>query len=249
MKLYISEFKSKLHNRKVKSCREWVQTKISINLETSWWTRWWHLPMSLIFMPCSKTLWKKSSNAKRCPLTCTSTRKCTYWWWECRSLRSKFDNNKNSQYICELAVYLSSISPLMLSKENITSKIMSLCIDKYNHLKVKSTWWVKKSSKQTSSLIFCWLTSGKRTKPSSSSAWTNKRCKTTTCQWWFLPTSCTGLLFTCGQLKRQQSWPQNLKPGESGEAATIPLKTSSVSKYSTSILTRWMKASPCNLCN
>lgn len=55
------------------------------------------------------------------------------------SLRQKMDNSKTSQYLIELTLYLTHIDPLLSPQEVIKDKIISLCVEKFQHTKIKST--------------------------------------------------------------------------------------------------------------
>jgi hypothetical protein len=55
------------------------------------------------------------------------------------SLRQKMDNSKTSQYLIELTLYISHIDPLQASEEVIKDKVISLCVEKFQHTKIKST--------------------------------------------------------------------------------------------------------------
>lgn len=55
------------------------------------------------------------------------------------SLRQKMDNSKTSQYLIELTLYVSHVDPLLLSQEAIKDKVISLCVEKFQHTKIKST--------------------------------------------------------------------------------------------------------------
>lgn len=56
------------------------------------------------------------------------------------SLRQKMDNSKTSQYLIELTLYLTHIDPLLSPQEVIKDKIISLCVEKFQHTKIKSTF-------------------------------------------------------------------------------------------------------------
>lgn len=56
-----------------------------------------------------------------------------------RSLRSKLDGSKASTFLAELLVYCMHVSPLLSSREEIENKILYLCVDKYQHTKIKSS--------------------------------------------------------------------------------------------------------------
>ena len=45
-----------------------------------------------------------------------------------RSLKQKLENNKTSQYLLELSLYLANVDPLINSDQTIRDKIISLCV-------------------------------------------------------------------------------------------------------------------------
>jgi hypothetical protein len=48
------------------------------------------------------------------------------------------DNSKTSQYLIELTMYITHIDPLLVAEETIKDKIISLCVEKFQHTKIKS---------------------------------------------------------------------------------------------------------------
>lgn len=48
------------------------------------------------------------------------------------------DNSKPSQYLIELTMYLTHADPLQASEDLIKDKIISLCVEKFQHTKIKS---------------------------------------------------------------------------------------------------------------
>lgn len=48
------------------------------------------------------------------------------------------DNSKPSQYLIELTMYLTHIDPLLANEDLVKDKIISLCVEKFQHTKIKS---------------------------------------------------------------------------------------------------------------
>lgn len=66
------------------------------------------------------------------------------------SLRQKMDNSKTSHYLIELTLYITHIDPLLASEEAIKDKIISLCVEKFQHTKIKSSFSLIQKQKSCS---------------------------------------------------------------------------------------------------
>lgn len=60
------------------------------------------------------------------------------------------DNSKPSQYLIELTMYLTHVDPLQATQDLIKDKIISLCVEKFQHTKIKSNHPVIKKQKSCS---------------------------------------------------------------------------------------------------
>lgn len=55
-----------------------------------------------------------------------------------RSLRSKLDNTKHSSFLTELLIYCLYVNPMLVTQSEIENKILYLCVEKYQHTKIRS---------------------------------------------------------------------------------------------------------------
>lgn len=60
------------------------------------------------------------------------------------------DGSKPSQYLIELTMYLAHVDPLLASEDLIKDKIISLCVEKFQHTKIKSNCTVTKRARSCS---------------------------------------------------------------------------------------------------
>lgn len=94
-----------------------------------------------------------------------------------RSLRQRLDNNKGSQYLLEMTMYLSYLDPLTTSEQTIRDKIISLCVEKYQHTKIKSNCFLKQKHKFHRLLLLSFKISKRKRKNYFSNLW--NKCLTT----------------------------------------------------------------------